>query len=161
MYSTYRNYVLTLKLNMQKTDGGLATEFVLYILLTRIKGCEPRWSSADSCNHRLKVWDSCRGCIIHNRNHLRDASDIRDPIIITSDSWVVDKVSQIVIGKLPPSVPITKCVVCQRLTAFTTEDRPSKLSVMHFPSTTLTTPGTWDPLDYDEGAASSDSNYSN
>jgi hypothetical protein len=108
-------------------------------------------------NQGVRVWDSSGTCVVENRNYLHEASAITDPIIITPDFWIVDTITQRVIGKLPSMVSINKCAASQTSVAFTTTDKPSTIFIIHFPSTTLTNPGTWDISDYDEDTISSES----
>jgi len=108
-------------------------------------------------NQGVRIWDSSGACIVKNRNYLHEASAINDPIIITPDFWIVDTITQRVIGKLPSTVSLNKCVSSQTSVAFTTTDKPLTIFIIHFPLTTLTNPGTWDISDYDEDTVSSES----
>ena len=64
------------------------------------------------------------------------------PIVVTSDGWIHDFRTRSVIGKLPSIVSIPVYSSTLSAIAFAPRDRMSTASIMHFPPSELTKPGT-------------------
>jgi len=64
------------------------------------------------------------------------------PLVVTADGWVHDFKTQSLIGKLPSIVSITTYSSSSSSIAFVSQDRQSTVSIMHFPRSELTHPGT-------------------
>jgi WD40 repeat protein len=113
--------------------------------------------SGNNVRH-VETWDITSAMkVAYTRLHLHPRCRLQSMLLLTSDGWIVDVSARKVLGKVPPIVSIRSWDASPsgQSVAFTTEDA-QELHIMHFKSTTLTCPGTWDPTSIvlkDEGMA--------
>jgi WD40 repeat protein len=98
----------------------------------------------------IEIWNHSGGCLIKSRNYLHHKCVLRNPIIITPDTWIVHVETGTILGKLPSIVSVRCFTAFNTSIAFTTEDHPSTLITMHFSHTKLTSQETWNPATYEE-----------
>ena len=82
-------------------------------------------------------------CPIKSSSYLHEACTLNDPIIITSDAWIVHVATQTIIGKLPSIVSLKHYAASNISITFTTNDWHSTAFTLHFPPTVLVSPETW------------------
>lgn len=89
------------------------------------------------------VWDAVSGaCLSKTSQEIYSQIQLDNPIILTQDLWVVDTMNAMTLGKLPPTVSVSRWASSLDCVAFTTMEH--QLHIMHFPSNNLVCPGTWD-----------------
>jgi len=98
--------------------------------------------SRDSLTCKVRVTDLQSGVVISsNVCSLEPCCNINNSIVLDEDGWIMDKATFAVIGKLPNIVSVQGWAASRDIVAFTTLS--SNLYIMHFPSCTLISPGTY------------------
>jgi WD40 repeat protein len=100
-------------------------------------------------SNTMLLWDTNNARLNPTPCYLDKVCSVNEPIIITTDGLIVDIVTRRILGKLPSIVSMVKYTASTRSIAFTIEGRPSSIFIMHFPSSVLTSPMTWDENVYE------------
>ena len=92
--------------------------------------------------NNARVTDSQSCAVISSHEcFLESCCNINNSIVLDEEGWIVDKATSAVIGKLPNIVSVEGWAASRNIVAFTT--LTSNLYIMHFPSCTLISPGTY------------------
>jgi WD40 repeat protein len=114
------------------------------------------------CGKFVEILDNSGAHVAKRRQQLHEACQIDNPVIITSDSWVVHVATQTIIGKLPSIVTMTGYAASHTSIVFTTGDRCSQVIQMYFPPTELVSQGTSNFSTYtDEEDSEGDDDWDN
>jgi WD40 repeat protein len=104
----------------------------------------------NSVNNSVSIWDRSGVCMVKSTKYLHRECTLSDPIIITHDAWIVHAMTQTIIGKLPDIATLWCFAASNTSIAFTVRGQQSKIFIMHFPPTGLTSHGTWSSSTYEE-----------
>jgi WD40 repeat protein len=108
------------------------------------------------CNNSVRIWDRSGVCMVKSTKYLHPQCTLSNPIIVTRDAWIVHAMTQTIIGKLPNIASLSDFAASNMSIAFTARGRESKIFIMHFPPTGLTSHGTWNSSAYEEEDSDSD-----
>jgi WD40 repeat protein len=120
-------------------------EFSIYSAEISADGQRILASGTDYCAdfYGILARDPTGFWMLEQRHKVLQGCNVRDPIIVMSDNWLVDVAHTKVVGKIPFIVSISAFAASQASIAFADRHKNYSIFIMHFPPTSMTSIGTW------------------